>query len=169
VPVSARCCRRAGLSSAVPVAIAVGSNLGDRRAHLDYAFERLSALLHSPRTSSIIETAPVEMSAGARTFLNAAVVGLTTLGPRDLLDELLAIERERGRERPFRNASRTLDLDLVLYGDQQLEEPGLTVPHPAFRTRAFVLDPLAEIAPEWRDPVTGLTLAALRARLPQAR
>jgi 2-amino-4-hydroxy-6-hydroxymethyldihydropteridine diphosphokinase len=166
---SGRCCRRAGLNSAVPVAIALGSNLGDRQAHLDHAFQRLRALLSDVRQSSPIETSPVDMPGDAQPFLNAAVVGWTTLPARALLDELLLIERERGRERPFRHASRTLDLDLILYGDKQLNEPGLTVPHPAFRTRAFVLEPLVEIAPEWRDPVTGLTLAALRARLPQVR
>jgi 2-amino-4-hydroxy-6-hydroxymethyldihydropteridine diphosphokinase len=154
------------LNSAVPVAIALGSNLGDRRAHLHYAFDRLTTLLADARLSALRETAPIGMAEGAAPFLSAAVVGKTSLDPRALLDALQAIERERGRERPFRNASRTLDLDLILYGEEMIDEPGLTVPHPAFRTRAFVLEPLVELASAWRDPMTGLTLAALLARLP---
>ncbi len=94
-------------------------------------------------------------------FLNAAVVGDTSLGARDLLDALLAIELERGRERPFPGAARTLDLDLVLYGSLVMDEPGLVVPHPRFRERLFVLEPLAEIAPDLVDPVTGRRVAEL--------
>ena len=80
---------------------------------------------------------------------------------RELLDELLAIEREFGRERPYPGAPRTLDLDLVLLGDAVIDEPGLQVPHPRFRDRFFVLGPMAEIAPELEDPVTGLRVAEL--------
>src|SRR5206468_12706011 len=94
-------------------------------------------------------------------FLNGAVVGETALTARQLLAELMAIEQERGRERTFPHAARTLDLDLVLFGDQKIDEPGLVVPHPQFRARRFVLEPLAEIAPDLRDPVTGLSIAEL--------
>lgn len=97
-------------------------------------------------------------------FLNGAVIGETILPPRLLLDLLLAIERERGRQRPFTGAPRTLDLDLILYGDLQSDEPGLTVPHPRFRERLFVLEPLAELAPDWIDPVSGETISALLQR-----
>jgi len=93
--------------------------------------------------------------------LNAAAVGTTVRGPRELLDELLAIERARGRERPFPNAPRTLDLDLILFGGGRVDEPDLVLPHPRFRERRFVLEPLAEIAPDLRDPVTGLTVGEL--------
>lgn len=146
-------------------AIALGSNLGDRQRHLDRAVERLAALLAGLRVSSAYETEPVGMDPGAPPFLNAAAVGEPAVPPRALLRELLAIEAEAGRERPRPNASRSLDLDLILYGDLVLEEAGLTLPHPRFRERRFVLDPLAEIAGGLVDPVTGLTVAQLRARV----
>jgi 2-amino-4-hydroxy-6-hydroxymethyldihydropteridine diphosphokinase len=98
-------------------------------------------------------------------FLNAAAVGETTLSPRALLDALLGIERERGRERPFPKASRTLDLDLILYDAAVIREPDLVVPHPRFSGRRFVLEPLAEVAPGLVDPVSGCTVAQLLGRL----
>jgi 2-amino-4-hydroxy-6-hydroxymethyldihydropteridine diphosphokinase len=113
------------------------------------------------RVSSLIDTEPVEVDGPQPPYLNAVVVGKTTLGPADLLAALLAIERARGRKRPAPRAPRTLDLDLILYGSQRLEAPGLVVPHPRFRTRAFVLAPLVEIAPDWIDPKTGQTMAQL--------
>ena len=82
---------------------------------------------------------------------------------RDLLTRLLAIEEERGRERPYPNAPRSLDLDLILFGDATIDEPGLVVPHPRFRERRFVLEPLAEIAADMKDPVTGKTMSDLLA------
>ena len=80
-----------------------------------------------------------------------------------MLDALRAIERSFGRDRPYVGAPRTLDLDLILYGGDVIEMPGLVVPHPRFRDRRFVLEPLAELAPEWIDPVTGKTIAELLA------
>jgi 2-amino-4-hydroxy-6-hydroxymethyldihydropteridine diphosphokinase len=147
----------------VPVAIALGSNVGDRAAHLAYAVERLSSVLGALRVSDACETAPVGVG-DQPPFLNAAIAATTVLPPRELLDTLLAIERDRGRARPFAGAPRTLDLDLILYGDAVIDEPGLQVPHPRFRGRRFVLAPLAEVAPEMRDPVTGLTVHDLLAR-----
>lgn len=143
-------------------AIALGSNLGDRRANLARAIDRLSRILSNLRQSSIAETAPV--GAGLEhepMFLNAAAAGTTTLDARSLLDVLMAIERDLGRERPYPGAARTIDLDLILLGDVVMEEPGLEVPHPRFRERTFVLEPLVEIAPEMRDPVTGHTVGEL--------
>ena len=86
---------------------------------------------------------------------------------RELLGALLAVEHERGRERPFPGAARTLDLDLILYGSQIIAEPGLEVPHPRFRSRRFVLEPLATVAPDLLDPVTGKSVRELLAALPE--
>jgi 2-amino-4-hydroxy-6-hydroxymethyldihydropteridine diphosphokinase len=149
----------------VTAAVSLGSNLGDRHAHLDYAVSRLRTLFTNLRVSSYQDTDPVGVPDHQPLFLNAAAVGDTALGARSLLDALLAIERERGRERPFPGAARTLDLDLVLYGNLVTDEPGLIVPHPRFRERLFVLDPLAEIAPDLVDPVTGASVAELLGRL----
>ena len=143
------------------VAIALGSNLGDRPAHLDYATSRLGSILGLIRVSSYFDTAPVDVPGRQPRFLNAVAMGEATLSARELLDALFEIERERGRERAVRGAARTLDLDLVLFGDQILNEPGLVVPHPRFRDRRFVLEPLAQIAPDMRDPVTGRSVREL--------
>jgi 2-amino-4-hydroxy-6-hydroxymethyldihydropteridine diphosphokinase len=143
------------------VAIALGSNLGDRAAHLGYGVSRLRTVLAKFAVSRYYETAPVEVPVPADPFLNAAAVGETRLAARAVLDLLLAIEGERWRERPFWNSPRTLDLDLILYGDEVIDEPDLRVPHPRFRERRFVLEPLAEVAGGWSDPVTGRTVSEL--------
>lgn len=144
----------------VVVAISLGSNLGDRRAHLDHAVIRLKQILEAVHVSTVIETDPVGVDTQPK-FLNAAIVGRFNGTPGNLLDSLQQIERERERERPFKGAARTLDLDLVLFGDWVLDEPGLAVPHPRFRERSFVLEPLAGIAPTLVDPVTGRTVGKL--------
>jgi 2-amino-4-hydroxy-6-hydroxymethyldihydropteridine diphosphokinase len=154
----------------IRVAVSLGSNVGDRGAHLDFAVARLAGFLDDLRISTYLETAPVDVSGEQPDFLNAAVTGMTALPPRELLAALLAVEGERGRDRPFRHAPRTLDLDLVLFGDRIIDEPGLIVPHPRFRERVFVLQPLAEIAPDFVDPSTGRTVGdLLRLLLEEAR
>jgi 2-amino-4-hydroxy-6-hydroxymethyldihydropteridine diphosphokinase len=143
------------------VAIALGSNLGDREDYLRSALDALTPSLDRLRISTFHDTAPVGVGPQP-TFLNAAAVGETSLSARALLETLLAVERDLGRERPFPGAPRTLDLDLILYGDSIIDEaPSLIVPHPRFRERRFVLEPLSEIAPDWRDPVTGKTVEEL--------
>jgi 2-amino-4-hydroxy-6-hydroxymethyldihydropteridine diphosphokinase len=149
----------------VTAVVALGSNLGDRQAHLERAITRLSEHLSGLRVSSVQETDPVGVSGEQPRFLNMAAVGETALDARALLDELQAIERDAGRERPYPGAARTLDLDLILFGESIVDEPELSVPHPRFRERRFVLEPLVEIAPGVRDPVTGLTAADLLRRL----
>lgn len=153
------------MDGVVRVAIALGSNVGDREATLRGAVDALRPLLTHLRVSTFRETAYV----GPETqppVLNGAVAGETTLAAHALLEALLAIEQRFGRTRPYGGAPRTLDLDLILYGDAVIDEPGLLVPHPRFRERRFVLEPLAEVAADWRDPVTGRTIADLLARSP---
>lgn len=142
--------------------IAIGTNLGDRRAALDFAASRLARLLAGFTMSDAVETDPEgEGLESQPLYLNAVAVGETTLGPRELLDAILMIEFDYGRERPYPAAPRTLDLDLIMLGDQIVETPDLQVPHPRFRDRFFVLGPLAEIAPDVVDPVTGQRVVEL--------
>jgi len=145
-----------------PVAIALGSNIGDRDATLRAAIDALGPFVSNLRASSFHQTEPVDMPGSPAPFLNAAAVGETALTASVLLERLLAIEQDFGRTRPHPGASRTLDLDLILYGSAIISEPPrLLVPHPRFRERAFVLAPLAEVAGDWTDPVTALTVSQL--------
>ena len=132
-----------------PAYVALGSNLQDPAAQVRAGFAALAALPATRLTaqSALYRSAPVGY-AGQPDFINAVAAIETLLAPRALLDALLAIERSRGRVREFPNAPRTLDLDVLLYGDLLLNEHGLTIPHPRMHERAFVLAPLAEIAPE---------------------
>jgi 2-amino-4-hydroxy-6-hydroxymethyldihydropteridine diphosphokinase len=141
--------------------IALGSNVGDRRAHLERA---LAGLARTPatrvvRSSSWIETDPVGGPAGQGPYLNGVAELETELGPRELLDQLLALERDAGRVRTVEGAPRTLDLDLLLHGEARIDEPGLVVPHPRMEQRTFVLAPLAELAPDLVLPRSGRTVA----------
>ncbi|OFW06793.1 MAG: 2-amino-4-hydroxy-6-hydroxymethyldihydropteridine diphosphokinase [Acidobacteria bacterium RIFCSPLOWO2_02_FULL_67_36] len=150
------------------VAIAFGSNLGDRRAAIAFAAERLSPAISGLTLSGLIETNPEGEGLDTQPlYLNGVGVGETSLDARSLLELLLAIEREYGRERPYPGAPRTIDLDLILYGDRVIHEPGLSVPHPRFRNRFFVLGPLAEVAPDLVDPETGLRVGELLRKLLQ--
>ena len=142
--------------------IAVGSNLGDRRAAVAFAADKVAAILTDFSLSELIETEPEgEGLEHQPLYLNAVMVGDTSLAARDLLERLQAIEQAFGRERPYAGAPRTLDLDLVLLGEEVVDEPGLHLPHPRFRQRFFVLGPLAQVAPDVRDPVTGLRVGEL--------
>jgi 2-amino-4-hydroxy-6-hydroxymethyldihydropteridine diphosphokinase len=150
------------------VVIALGSNLGDREAALDFAVARLAPLVSNLTVSSVVETEPAgEGLQDQPLYLNAVAIGHTALTAREMLDALLAIEKACGRERPYPGAPRTLDLDLILLGATIRNSTGLQVPHPRFRERTFVLGPLVEIAPEMIDPVTGLTVTQLLRKLLQ--
>ncbi len=149
--------------------IALGANLGDTVATVRAALQALHTLPHTEvvAASSLYRTAPWEAS--GPDFINAVAEVRTTLAPLALLHALQALEQQAGRERPYRNAPRTLDLDVLLYGDVRVDTPELTVPHPRMLERAFVLVPLAELAPA-RVPTAALHAVAGQAieRLPQA-
>lgn len=127
--------------------IGLGANLGDPRRSVEEALAEIAALPQTRllRRSSLYRTAPVE--AGGPDYVNAVAEVETVLAPLELLRALLAIEEAHGRRRSVRNAPRTLDLDLLLHGDTTVETPELTLPHPRLHQRAFVLEPLLEVAP----------------------
>lgn len=127
--------------------VALGANLGEARTTVRQALRDLDTLPRTRllRASSLYRTAPID--ATGPDYINAAAELETTLGPYELLTELQRLEHAAGRERPYRNAPRTLDLDLLLYDELRLDDPVLTLPHPRMNERAFVLVPLAEIAP----------------------
>ncbi|RIL03040.1 MAG: 2-amino-4-hydroxy-6-hydroxymethyldihydropteridine diphosphokinase [Proteobacteria bacterium] len=148
------------------VFVSIGTNLGDRAGHLAFALRRLGALpgTRLEALSPVYETDPVGPPPQGP-YLNAVASLRTRLAPRALLAALLGIERDAGRDRGVRNAARTLDLDVLLYGDLVLDEPGLVVPHPRLAERAFVLEPLAALAPARVHPLLGETIAALAERV----
>lgn len=144
--------------------IGLGSNLEDPRSQLLHAFAELGGI---PDTrllarSALYRSAPVGY-ADQPDFVNAVAKVETKLGAQALLHELLEIEHRHGRERTFRNAPRTLDLDVLLYDDLKMHEPGLTIPHPQMHLRTFVLQPLLEIEPDCNIPGIGRALQALQA------
>ena len=148
------------------VYIALGSNLANPFEQLRQARRDLSALGTLTGASSLYQTAPVGGPPGQANYLNA-VVALKPLldDPHKLLDELLRLEADRGRVRNVRWAARTLDLDLLAWGDRVLDTLELTLPHPRIMERTFVLAPLCELAPEWRHPATGETACTVLSRL----
>lgn len=144
-------------------AIALGSNRPGRHGPPEREVGAALALLSPVRASPILRTAPLGPS--LRRYANAAAIIETGEDPPTLLRRLKAIERDFGRRAGRRWGARVLDLDILLWSQGAWGEPGLIVPHPHYRERAFVLDPLARIAPDWRDPLTGLSVRQLRARL----
>ena len=136
------------IRQSVIVYLGLGANLGDARAALDLAFKRLGQTpgIEVVARSAYYRTAPLESS--GPDYTNAVAELRTVLTAPDLLSNLLALEAEAGRARPYRNAPRTLDLDILSYGEGRITSPSLTIPHPRMGLRAFVLIPLAEIAPQ---------------------
>jgi 2-amino-4-hydroxy-6-hydroxymethyldihydropteridine diphosphokinase len=141
------------MATVVTAFIGLGANLGDAQAALQQALQALDQLPRTrlQRSSRIWRSAPVDAS--GPDYLNAVAQLETGLDAFELLRQLQALEQAAGRERPYRNAPRTLDLDLLLFGDARIDSAALTVPHPRMRERAFVLLPLQELAPERVDPV----------------
>jgi 2-amino-4-hydroxy-6-hydroxymethyldihydropteridine diphosphokinase len=151
--------------------IALGSNLGDRRGMIAGAIAALASTggVVVQKVSSFHETEPVGGPPGQGLFLNAAALLETTLDPFALLHVLQEIEEKFGRARAVHWGERTLDLDLLLFDDRIVDTPELTIPHPHLAVRRFVLEPLAEIAPEAVDPVTEQTIVDLLADLETSR
>jgi len=149
------------------VYLSLGSNLGDRRANLRNAIGKLLNVGNLLAVSSFYETEPVEFTEQPW-FLNCAVALQTELNADDFLKEIISIEREMGRQRTAPKGPRTVDIDILLFGKAVIHQPQLTIPHPAMHQRRFVLEPLAEIAPDAQHPVLKKTAREMLKSLPKA-
>lgn len=149
----------------VPVCLALGANLGDRLANLQRGLELLRELVTIEAVSPWYETAPVGGAPGDGAYLNGALRGTTRLSPTDLVAFGLDVERRVGRVRPApRWSARVLDVDVIFYGDVVIDTAEVQIPHPRMAERGFVLQPLNDVAPAWKHPAMGLSVAELWSR-----
>ncbi len=147
------------------IALALGSNIGDRMAALQAARKGLADYMTITAASPIYETAPIYVT-DQPLFLNAALIGETKLGPLTLLRAVKDLENDLGRQPTFHYGPRAIDIDIIFYGDEVINLPELILPHPRIAEREFVLRPLADIAPDWRHPQIGLTVEKMLGLLP---
>jgi 2-amino-4-hydroxy-6-hydroxymethyldihydropteridine diphosphokinase len=150
------------------VYLSLGSNVGDREAQLRDAQSRLSTAGRASKASSYYETEPVDFIEQPW-FLNCVVALETSKTPPQLMNAILRIEEEMGRKRVQKKGPRSIDIDILLFGDAVIDSEGLTIPHPAMHQRRFVLEPLAELAPDLRHPALNKTIRELRDALPRGQ